>query len=440
MPRGWKSNEPADGSRSPTRSSGRPADRSGPGRTRRGSFSRRGSASGASGSVTPETTPPDCDSAVCLSRSASRTRRAGSSNRSTVPRTWFHGDRPTACWRPWTRPPGALTSAQIRWERTLADDIDDPEARGRLDALRPDDTHWPSDLPFATLVSPEGLRTSRFRLVRELGRGATAAVYLVHDERLRLPLALKVLHPQLAAAARAGARTRFFAEARLAARLRHPGVVAIYDVDESARCLAMEFIAGGTLRDRLRAGTIPRVQRTRTPTRAPGTGDTIATEIGADEALGTARSLLQALAYVHRAGIVHGDLKPGNVLLRKPGEVVLADFGVAEFANAQDPAADRPAGTPLYLAPEQFSGSPPSTRTDLFAAGAILWEFLCGRPARLETSLLMGDHNPTRSIPVNRLAPLGQGGARLGAVITSLLATDPIARPATADVALRALE
>jgi serine/threonine protein kinase len=313
---------------------------------------------------------------------------------------------------------GALTSAQIRWERTLADDIDDPEARGHLQKLRPRDDHWPSDLSFATLLSPEGVRMSRFKLERELGRGATAAVYLVRDDRLGFHLALKVLHPQLATAARTGARESFFAEARVAARLRHPGVVAIYDVDEAARCLAMEFVSGGTVRDRLRE---------------------LKTRIDPTEILGTARSILRALRYVHDAGIVHGDLKPGNILLRAPADIVLADFGVAAFTAAPPTPNDRAVGTPLYLAPEQFRGAPPSPRTDLFATGAILWELAHGRPARRQSDLLSGDFTAAAPIPADTVTSLGAAGTRLAALVASLLTVDPARRPVSAADALAIL-
>lgn len=307
---------------------------------------------------------------------------------------------------------GAVAAALVRWERMLADDVDDAEAHAHLRALAPEGGRPRADLAMGTLVSPEGVRVSRFRLVRELGRGATAAVYLVRDERLDLPLALKVLHPQLAATSRDDARARFFTEARLAAQLRHPGVVAIYDIDEASRCLAMEYVAGGSLRERLRSAG-----------RGGATGG-----IDAAEILQTARSLLAALAYVHRAGVVHGDLKPGNVLLRRPTEIVLADFGVAQFAHAAI-NDDRPAGTPLYLAPEQFRGALPSTSTDLFAVGAILWELVQGRPARRHSDLLATHHHAPAPIEPQRLAPLGPAALRLATLIDSLLSIDPAARP-----------
>lgn len=330
---------------------------------------------------------------------------------------------------------GALSSAEMRWERLLVDDIDDVEARAHLRALRPHQTRGPTDPSLATLAAPEGIRTARFRLIRELGRGSSATVYLVRDEQLDLPLALKVLHPQLASAPRADARAAFFTEARLAAGLRHPGVVAIYDVDETTRALAMEFLAGGTLRDRLRASGLAAETTAATP-RSP---------VAAQELLTTATSLLTALAYVHGAGVIHGDLKPGNVLLRSPGDVVLADFGGARLLAAATGAPVRPQdapgpqGTPLYLAPEQFHGAPASAATDLYAAGVILWELASGQAPRRRYELLQNPELVPAHLPEERMAGLGPAGARLRALIVALAAPRAESRPASAASALLAL-
>jgi len=286
---------------------------------------------------------------------------------------------------------GAVLAATERWEKILADDIDDPQARTHLALLRPARSDADID-PSQTLVSPAGVETLRFRLLREIGRGATATVYLARDEALGLDVALKVLHPQFSGQGRSDSLRRFFADARLVAGVRHPGVVAIYDVDEAARAVAMEWIAGGTLRQRLREH----------PAGLPTA-----------EVQATARSLLGAVRHVHAAGIVHGDLKPSNLLLRGPGDVVIADFGAAELtggprdipggtlggshapregvAQAQ-PALPRAiaAGTPLYFAPEQFHGASSSAAADLYAVGAILWEAATGRPLRSHADLMRG--------------------------------------------------
>jgi hypothetical protein len=330
---------------------------------------------------------------------------------------------------------GARALAAIRWEMLLADDIDDAEAWSHLQRIR---AHAPvaaiAELPISTLASPEGVTTSRYRLIRELGRGATATVYLVRDEPLDLPLALKVLHPHLAAATRAGARARFFAEARLAARLRHPGVVAIYDIDEQSRSLAMEYVAGGTLRERLRRGHRP----------------------SSAEAWAMTRGLLETLAFVHAAGVVHGDLKPGNLLCRTHTDLVLADFGAAEIgwpgrsASAASPgdsagggattsgrADDEPAGTPLYLAPELFRGDAPGPRTDLFAAGLVVWELVTGRSARRPGQLLAGGATaPIAPLPLDGWTGDARRGAALAALVAALTAARPEARPASGAEAL----
>jgi serine/threonine-protein kinase len=262
---------------------------------------------------------------------------------------------------------GAIIAAAERWEKLLVDDIDDPQARTHLALLRPTRSDVDID-PAPTLVSPAGVETLRFRLLRELGRGATATVYLARDEALGLEVALKVLHPQLSGSGRSDSLRRFFADARVAAAIRHPGVVAIYDVDEAARAVAMEWIPGGTLRQRLREH----------PAGLPTA-----------ELRATARALLAAVGHVHATGIVHGDLKPSNLLLRAPGEVVLADFGAAELTGGAR-GATAAAGTPLYFAPEQFQGAPSSAATDLYAVGAILWEMATGRPLRSHDDLMRG--------------------------------------------------
>jgi tRNA A-37 threonylcarbamoyl transferase component Bud32 len=310
---------------------------------------------------------------------------------------------------------GARADAAVRWERVLADDIDDAEASAHLRALRPE-AQPASPSAAETLVSPEGTQTLRYRLRRELGRGATAAVYLATDETLGIEIALKVLHPQLASAARADARRRFFAEGRLAAAFRHPGVVAIYDVDEAARILAMEYVAGGTLRARLTSHA--------------------ASPLPAAELAATAVSLLEAMGHVHERGVTHGDLKPSNLLLRAPGAVVLADFGAALLRDDAHAGEDGPVGTPQYLAPERLRGARPSAATDLYAAGAILWEIAMGHPLRTHADLLRGVSS-IAALPTPARTALGP---RLASVVAALVEEAPAARPASAREALRALQ
>ncbi|MDZ4694851.1 MAG: serine/threonine-protein kinase [Deltaproteobacteria bacterium] len=310
---------------------------------------------------------------------------------------------------------GRQNAASVLWQRLLADNIDHPEARTQLARMQSSRrTPLPPAAPRneATLVSPQGVSAGRYQLVREIGRGATSTVYMAVDHELALNIALKVLHPELGATNKKQARERFFWEARAAARLRHPGVVAVYDLDERTRSLAMEYLPGGTLRSR--------ISETSTPIPIP-------------EILETGRKLLETLAFVHESGLVHGDLKPRNILLRAPGLPVLADFGVARLV-ADDPRnAHGPAGTPLFLAPEQLQGAPPSPATDLFAVGAVLWEMVAGRPMRTLGDLVAGRHRhaslPAESIKRSAGVPMADV---LFSLLIDLTALTPADRPESA--------
>ena len=215
---------------------------------------------------------------------------------------------------------------------------------------------------------------ARYRLVRELGRGATGVVYLARDAELERDVAVKLLHPHLSAATRARACSRFFAEAKISASLRHPNIIAVLDMDERARRIVMELAAGGTLRTVLR-------DRGPRPLR---------------RALERHAQILSALAAAHRRGIVHRDLKPGNLMFRRdpdvPGaEIVLGDFGVAHLPNiegatgaaaAKAVADKKPAeavGTLGYMSPEQRQGAEADPRTDIYASAVVLYEMLTGR-------------------------------------------------------------
>lgn len=313
---------------------------------------------------------------------------------------------------------GDSAKALTRWERLLADDIDHPAAGPAARRLRTARTTLSGDAPPAqglpTLASPENVRTGRYRLLHELGRGASASVYLANDTELAIDVALKILHPHLAGPRMSHACRRFFAEARTSAALRHPGVIAIYDLDENARLLAMEYLPGGALRDRLLAS-------------AAGAG------LPAEEVRTMARGLLEALAHVHQHGVVHGDITPRNILLREPGTCVLADFGIARLSGTG--SDESPAGTPLYLAPEQFHGSASSPATDLFALGLVLGEALAGRPLRTHSDLVAQRFAtvPPPEPTIARVAP------DLVELVDLLLRAAPHQRPASAGAALAIL-
>jgi serine/threonine protein kinase len=226
----------------------------------------------------------------------------------------------------------------------------------------------------------------RYVLERHLGSGGMASVWLARDEALGRAVAIKLMADTLADDPRW--LERFKREARAAAALSHPHIVKVFDfgIEEHRPYLVMAHVPGGSLRDRLRDGGAP------------------------PEAAGLARELLGALAHVHAAGIVHRDVKPGNVLLDEHDRAQLTDFGIA---RPQDATAMTQTGmvlgTARYLAPEVAEGAPATERSDLYAAGGVLRE-------------------------------AGGEAAGLGALIGALTDPDPERRPASADDALAMLD
>ncbi len=207
---------------------------------------------------------------------------------------------------------------------------------------------------------------NRYRIVTLRGQGGMGAVYRAWDTRLDVPVALKELVPQpgLKAAALAKLRTQFIQEAKVLARLRHPHLVNVTDYfeEESKAYLVMEFMEGESLADRVeREGALDEAQ-----------------------VLTWAEQLLAALAYCHKQGILHRDLKPQNVVITPEGEAVLVDFGLVKLWDPNDPrtrTAIRGAGTPEYAPPEQYDTIAGHTdaRSDLYSLGATLYHALTGQ-------------------------------------------------------------
>jgi tetratricopeptide (TPR) repeat protein len=281
---------------------------------------------------------------------------------------------------------GEDEQALRHYEAVLAHDVDYPNVRGRVDRLR---AARGRAAPAAgeTIASGDiaGVHAgSRYRLVRELGRGATGVVYLARDVELEREVAIKLLHPHLAAARQADALARFFHEARVTASLRHPNVVAILDLDEDQRRIVMELAAGGTLRELLRERGVRTLRR----------------------ALERHTQILSALSAAHRRGIVHRDLKPANLMFRRdpdtPGvEVMLGDFGVAHLPDAAGAtgasaahARKEAVGTLAYMAPEQRRGGDPEPSNDLYASAVVLFEMLTARYPWPREVLLAGLRHP----------------------------------------------
>lgn len=214
-----------------------------------------------------------------------------------------------------------------------------------------------------------------YRVLERLGRGGMGEVFLAEHERLQRRVALKVIRTDLLGVA--GARERFDREARVASRLDHPGICKVWEVGEhdGRPFLAMQWIRGRTL-----AETILR-QRDAEPAAGRGGRATL------DAAILLVERLARALHVAHEAGLVHRDVKPGNVMVRDDGEPVLLDFGLArDLADDGNATASQDLiGTPRYMAPEQVQprGRRADRRTDVYALGVVGYELLTLRPAFL---------------------------------------------------------
>ncbi|HEY6139007.1 MAG TPA: serine/threonine-protein kinase [Thermoanaerobaculia bacterium] len=204
------------------------------------------------------------------------------------------------------------------------------------------------------------LKVGRYRVLEHLGRGASADVYLAEDTVMRRKVALKLLRGRDAEARQL---QRFEREAQCASMLNHPNVVTVYDigVDAGVHYIASEYIEGETLRQRLVRGPLP-----------------------VAEAVAIAAGVTSALVAAHEAWIVHRDVKPENIMLRRDRGVKVLDFGVATLAGGGDSSDPlrRPGalvGTLHYLSPEQVRGEPIiDTRSDIYSTGVVLYEMLAG--------------------------------------------------------------
>jgi len=217
-----------------------------------------------------------------------------------------------------------------------------------------------------------------YRIKAKLGEGGMGAVYSAEDLKLGREVALKFLPESLASDAQA--RRRLLKEAKLASRLNHPHIATIYEVNESGGTpfLAMELVSGETLKQVLHRGAME-------PTHL----------------LEVARQIAEGLSEAHQAGVIHHDIKPGNIMFDSRARVKILDFGLAVLAGRDRSAAETEetfftrtsalastGGTVPYMAPEQLRGEPTDRRCDIFSFGVLLYECLTGRlPFRGETSI-----------------------------------------------------
>jgi predicted Ser/Thr protein kinase len=250
----------------------------------------------------------------------------------------------------------------------------------------------------------------RYRVERELGRGAMGAVFLAHDPEIDRRVAVKTIQvfSGLPDAEREQARRRFLAEARSAGRLVHPGIVTVFDVGEAdgAPWIAMEYIEGDTLdafcrRDRL---------------------------LDVDVAVDIVAGLAETLGYAHQAGVVHRDIKPTNLIRTAERAAKIMDFGLAQSGTAGRTQDGHLLGTPNYMAPEQIRGDRADARTDLWSLAVVLFELLTGEKPfagdSVSSVLYRVVHEPPRDIE----AHLDRVPAALATFLKKALAKDPQVR------------
>ncbi|MFZ2145978.1 MAG: protein kinase [Sedimentisphaerales bacterium] len=229
---------------------------------------------------------------------------------------------------------------------------------------------------FSSSLKGPGGRIGRFRIERELGRGAVGAVYLAHDTKLDRPVAIKSLPAEVMGDPKA--KLRFTREARVLASLNHPNIAAIYEELEEAEgigYLVLEYVPGQTLAERIAKSNLE-----------------------LEEALTIALQIAEAVAAAHELGIIHRDLKPGNIKITPEGKVKVLDFGLAKSVGGEPRPSKRTKGrgetlydqstitepglvigTPAYMSPEQARGKQADKRSDIWSLGCVLYEMLSGR-------------------------------------------------------------
>ncbi len=252
-----------------------------------------------------------------------------------------------------------------------------------------------------------GSKLGHYEIEAPLGAGGMGVVYRARDQRLHRLVAIKVLPPGLLKDE--AARRRFRQEALALARLNHPNIAVVYDVGEEdgADFLVMEYVAGQSLAEKIRSGPLP-----------------------AKESLLFANEIAQALEEAHEQGVIHRDLKPGNILITPKGHAKVLDFGLAKLRVDGSTATQSffetqgALGTPLYMSPEQAMGNAVDARSDLWSLGVVLYESLAGKPPFQAATSLAILHAITSENPKSIHEVCAGAGADAGKIISRAMEKD----------------
>jgi beta-lactam-binding protein with PASTA domain/tRNA A-37 threonylcarbamoyl transferase component Bud32 len=252
----------------------------------------------------------------------------------------------------------------------------------------------------------------RYQVEARIGAGGMAEVYRGFDQVLNRTVAIKVLLPQMARDT--SFVERFRREAQAAARLNQPNIVGVYDTgaDDGTQYIVMEFIEGRTLAEFMATGRRP------PPTHAPQ----------------IAQKIAAAIAAAHAQGVIHRDIKPGNVMITRDGVIKVMDFGIARMLGPETaPQTSAVLGTASYLSPEQAQGGPVDARTDIYSLGAVLYELLTARPPFTGDSPVAVAYKQVNEAPAVPSSLNPDVPARLDAVVMKALSKNPSNRYQTAE-------
>ena len=310
---------------------------------------------------------------------------------------------------------GAWEKARENYERVLATDYFYLDVLERLSKIIEREKQATVISTSATVIGVEEelspVLQDRYEIVRELGRGGAGVVYQAIDLKLKRDVALKVLYQQ--ATQHTDSTCNFLQEARLAAKLDHPNIVDIYDVNIESQFIAMEYVDGGTLRDILN-------KRKR---------------LSLAQARAVIIQLCRGLQVAHNAGVLHRDIKPANIFVTRKKKIKLGDFGIAHIAKIEQDAFTQLSsqiGTLPYMSPEQVQGGTLTVASDIYAVGVVLYEMLTGSPPFLRGDIAYHHLHSTPEPP--GISP------SVDAIVLRCLEKDPSQRFQSTEELIRTLQ